>query len=439
MGIVISFNQNNIKQMKKILNLSTLTLLFFAAIFMTSCEEEPGGGTGGGTGGGGTNEENPTISISSSTDLTVAPGEIFTIDFSAAKGDEALKAITIYADGVKVSADRITVNGTPAASNAILITGDDKEGLSWSATIAAHTEASTTVQYEIEIQDDADLVTSAFVSVTTAATPPTLTGSEPFTIEGLEQGSKNGFKLSATPGDGKLISIEVLEDGVRIEDVTRIEWDGATMMSATNPFTLDTPEQDGFEDVRLFIVLPQMEGTYVYTMIITDEFGLTDEVAYTVTTAPAGTAVDVRTDVLLNQAGPSGTGGLDLDEGLSTGSGSDLAELVDNGIDTDQPDDKNWIQNISTANGATMKYVVAGAEGITENFTFADVAFKEEIADLYNNNTGGIINETNSTAIIAVGDNFVVTKDGKFWLLTVTEVGVTPDNNDDFYRFDVKF
>ena len=66
--------------MKKILNFPTLMLLFVAALFLTSCEEE----TGGGGGGGGTTLSSPTVTINSETDITVNPGEEFTVDVSAA-------------------------------------------------------------------------------------------------------------------------------------------------------------------------------------------------------------------------------------------------------------------------------------------------------------------------------------------------------------------
>lgn len=416
--------------MKRILNLPAFMLFAIAAMFLVSCEDEPGGG-------GGTDPIKPTVTLNSAGDVTLAPMEAFTIDFSASKGDVALKAVTIYEDGIKVPVSRLMVNGVAAAANPLLITGTDVDGLTWTATVIAHSTAPATVVYEVQVQDDNNLTNSVFTTVTTAATPPTLTGTEPTTIDGLEQGSKNGFKLTAMPGDGQLVSIEVRENDMLI-DPTRIEWDGATMMNAENPFFLNGPEQDGFEEIRLFITLPMSEGTFIYTIIITDEFGLTAETVYTVTTAPSGTPIDLREDEVLNRAG-SAPGGLDLDTGDNVASSSDLAEIVDNGIDTDQPVPNNWMQTISPVNGATMKYVVASANGIPEGFSFGAIETKEELSGLYTNNTGEIIDGDKSTSVVTVGDNFIVSANGNYWLLTVKEVIVTDDNNNDKYIFDVKY
>ena len=421
--------------MRKILNLSTLSLLFFAAVFMTSCEEEPGTGGGGGTGGV---NEDPTVSLISASDLTVAPNEQFTVDFSAAPfSGNSLQTIEVFEDGVSLPMSRLLFNGEAAPANPVLLTGTDVEGISWTTTITAHSSAATTVVYEIEARDTDGNGTSIFINVTTAATPPTLTGAEPTTIEGLEQGSTNAFRLSATPGDGLLVSLEVRENDQLVEP-SRIEFDGAAMMNNDNPFLLGEAEQSGFEDVRLFIVLPNMEGTFIYTIILVDEFGLSAETQYTVTTAPSGTAVDMREDVVLNQSGAA-PGGLDLDTGENVSSSSDMAEIIDNGIDTDMTPDANWIQTISPVNGTQMKYVVAGTGGIPEGFSFDGLEFKEDIEGLFTANSNQTIDETVSTSVVIPGDVFIVNNGDNYWLLRVKEVMVTPNDNNDQYVFDVKF
>jgi len=418
--------------MKRFLNLPALLLVFVGAMFMTSCEEEPGGGTGGGNSTTG----EPTLTLNSSSELTLAPTEVFSVDFEAAtKNDIALKFITVFEDGIEVPASRLTLDGTPFPANPVLLAGDLTLGGTYVVGIVAHSTAGQTVQYRVDVQAEDNATTSLFVNVTTAATPPTFEGAEPMTIEGLEQGSKNGFRLSATPGTGQLVSIEVRENDLLV-DPTRIEWDGATMMNADNPFMLGDPETSGFEDVLLFITLPMEEGTFIYTMTLTDQFSSTSVVTYTVTTAPSGTALETRNDVLLNAAGPDGTGGLDLDEGLGTNSTSTIAEIKDNGADFDQPAALNWIQSISPVNGSTMKYLAKGGVAINEGFSFDGAMFKEELASLLD---GGQDLNGDATDKVQVGDVFIVENMGKIWILNVTEVIVTADNNDDQYRFDVRF
>jgi len=434
--ILISIIQqlNTIKKMKRFLNLPALMLVFVGAMFMTSCEDESGGGTGGGNSTTG----EPTLTLNSSSELTLAPTEVFSVDFTAAtKNDIPLKAITVYEDGIKVPVSRLTLDGVAFPANPVLLTGTVTSGADFMVGIEAHSTAAQTVQYEVEVLSDDNQTTSLFVNVTTAATPPTFTGAEPMTIEGLEQGSKNGFRLSASPGTGDLVSIEVRENDLLV-DPTRIEWDGATMMNAENPFILGDPETSGFEDVLLFITLPMEEGTFVYTITLTDQFSSTSVVTYTVTTAPSGTALETRNDVLLNAAGPDGTGGLDLDEGLGTNSTSTIAEIIDNGADFNQPSELNWIQTISPVNGSTIKYLAKGGVAVSEGFSFDGTMFKEELPDLFDSGedfTNGM------SAKVQVGDVFIVENMGKYWMLNVTEIFIEGGvmENGDFYRFDVRF
>ena len=63
---------------------------------------------------------------------------------------------------------------------------------------------------------------------------------------------------------------------------------------------------------------------------------------------------------LFNQAGPSGTGGLDLDTGASLGSTNANVEVRDMGIDTALPLANNWRQKIAGVNGTEIRYVKPG-------------------------------------------------------------------------------
>jgi len=76
-----------------------------------------------------------------------------------------------------------------------------------------------------------------------------------------------------------------------------------------------------------------MDGSYVYTITVTDEFGLESNVEFTVNVV-AATPLEVLNGVLFNAGGPAGTGGLDMDNGMSTGSTDEAAEIKDQGIDS---------------------------------------------------------------------------------------------------------
>lgn len=419
--------------MKRILNFPTLMLLFVAALFMTSCEDEPGGGTGG----GGTTDTNPVLSLTSLSELTLSPTEEFTISIAADKGTNEMNAVTVYEDGVKVPTDRLKFNGTDAAANPALLFGTDRESLDWTVSVIAQATAGTSSNFEVEVADASGLTSSVTVTVTTASTPPTLVGAAPMVFE-ITEGSKNGFKLTGTKGSGLLSSIEVRQNDMPV-DAAEIEWDGASMMGMGNPFALTGTEVDGFENVSLFVTLPSEVGVYVYTFILTDEFDLKDTTSYTVTTTTSGTPIDIREDVLLNSAGPSGTGGLDLDNGMSTGSGSADAEIRDNGINGSSAA-INWIQTISPVNGSTIKYAIANA-GLPENFSFGAVETKEELSGIYDNSTSDVIGAGDSTLKAEVGDTYIVKNGDKYWLLVVKEVNIKTamGDNSDNYVFDVKY
>lgn len=416
--------------MKRIFNYTAVLLFAIGAMFLYSCEAEPGGGTGP------INVE-PVVTLTSSSDITVEPTEVFTVEFSASKGDDnALKAVTIYEDGTKVPISRLTVNGTAAAANPLLVTGTDVDGLSWTIDIVAQSSAATTVSYEIEVQDDISQTKSVFVNVTTVGTPPTVTTTSPMTVN-VDQDIKNLFRLTAAKGSGDLVSIEVREND-QLVDPSRVFWQVISMAVSDNPFALGDSERTGFEDAELYIMTPAAEGNFIYRVIITDEFGLTSELSFDVTTNPSGTAIDVRVGVLLNAAGPMGTGGLDLDNGMSTGSMDTEAEIKDNGIDSDLPAEENWYRTISpiSDNGVEMKQLIAGQGGLPEGFLFEDVAFKEDLAGFFDS---GIELTNNQSNTVFPADVFIVKKGDSYWMLDVIEVATDPSGNDDSYTFDIKY
>jgi len=419
--------------MKRILNLPALLLVAMASMFLYSCSDDPV------VGGGGTDVK-PTVTLTTSSDITVDPVEVFTIDITASKGDSPLETVTVYEDGTTVPFSRMTYDGVDASANPALLFGTEMDGLTRSIGIEAQSSAATTVAFEVEVEDVAGEKASVFVNVTTVGTPPSLTTTSPTTVT-TGQDIKNGFKLTAVKGSGDLVSIEVRENN-QFVDKSNIFWKEISMSVADNPFALAEEDQGGFDKLDLFIMTPASEGNFIYTVLITDEFGLTAQLQFDVTTLPSVTALEMREDVtldrLLNSGGGQNTGGLDLDTGMSTNSDDPDAEIKDNGLDDTLPPGDNWLRTISPIkdNDVSMKYLIASEGGLPEGFTFAGVEFKEDLPDLFNNGVELVDDVSNR---VEIEDVFIVSRDGNYWILEVIEIVDDPNNNVDSYKFDVKY
>jgi hypothetical protein len=294
-----------------------LNLFLFLAIGVltfTSCEDD---GTGTGT------ETGPSISfgIGSGEDLAINTGEIFTVRVTAEKGTNEMNSLSIFEDGALVSFDRLTINGTAAAANAILLVGADRTSLTWDIDIMAQSDESTNV-YTIEVND---------------------------------QTNTRSVSLNVTTTDPRI--------------------------------PIDTP----------------LMG------------------------------------VLMNKSGPTGTGGLDLDEGLGTGSASTLAEIRDEGNVSMTSQD--WKKQVAGVNSSEMKYIIPNQNGVPEGFTFGSVEYKDEILSLYGN--GVDFTATNSDGdlvsnVVTTGDLFIVKNADNYYLLEVAEISETGGDNADFYSINIK-
>ncbi len=225
----------------------------------------------------------PTISLISSSDITVEPEEVFTIDFSASKGsDSPLKAVTVYENDTKVPKSRLTINGAAATENPVLIADTDVDEITWTIDIVAQSSATTVVAFEVAVQDEAGEEQSIFVNVTAVGTPPDLTTTSSTIIETF-QDFKNLFEISATKGSGDLVSIEIREND-QFVDPSKIFWQTMGTAVSENPFLLEDDDKGGFDDQELFIMTPASEGNFIYKVILTDAFGLTAQLEFDVTT-----------------------------------------------------------------------------------------------------------------------------------------------------------
>jgi len=146
--------------------------------------------------------------------------------------------------------------------------------------------------------------------------------------------------------------------------------------------------------------------------------------------------------VLLNRAGPAGQGGLDLDNGESTGTVStsptaEFGEIKDEGIDISLPNDENWKSQISAMNDAEIRTLSTSVEG----YDFEAVTRIDEIVTYFDN--GDALPNTNSDGeavsnSVAIGDVFLVNRAGKVYLIEVTDVIATGSDNNDAIEFKIK-
>lgn len=260
------------------------------------------------------------------------------------------------------------------------------------------------------------------------------------TIEVADNGSTLLFVgIKGEDFTDSLKTLEVFLNDEKVEgSLASITADDGTDIGVNNPALLVSPYNSSFS---FEVKLRTMEdyGVNTFRFLLTDSGDLTDEVSIAITTVepvPVGTDLEGNLEgVLLNQAGPAGTGGLDLDTGVGTGSADVESEIRDNGIDAGPVAD-NWLRTISTINGATIRTL--NRDAMLETYDFAAVTTIEEVQeawDLGNEVVG------NSTEMLAVGDEFIVQNSdaSRRYLLQVVEVNLTADDNSDSYKFNIKY
>ncbi len=257
-------------------------------------------------------------------------------------------------------------------------------------------------------------------------------------------------KLRTTPGTNQIKSIEILEEGVKLP-TTRFTINGGAITS-NNPFLVTGTSKGGATYEIAIQASSNFQETKRYTFVITDDKNVTDEVAVDITTK--GTQlVEFTGKLLLNQDGPAGQGGLDLDTGESVGS---IASSTGNpAIDTSykraeindegnvSPTNNTWRQVISPTNGAAVRYVDKGK--LPETFSYDNVKTQEEIVNAFDTGikfkevvVNGMVVDFESNKL-AEGDVFTVkTADNRYFIIKVTKITVTPNDNNDFYTFSIK-
>ena len=279
------------------------------------------------------------------------------------------------------------------------------------------------------------------------STDATLAPGETFTVS-----------VEILTGDNPIESFTFLVDGIAVSNTDignyyangEFEIDGS-VETANNPVILFGDAKQGASIVIEVVPFGQMDGEVrTYTFEATDEAGNIGTVSLDITVVDPTTPIDATlTGVLFNQAGPTGTGGLDLDNGEGTGSADAEAEIRDLGLDCTIPaPGLNWRRQIGTVNGADMVKV---DETQVENFTFDNVSVKEEIEAAYATgtalsdgasvscSTGNETPVTDVTEELVVGDMFVVLANDTHYLIRIDAINETDDSNADNYELSIKY
>lgn len=269
----------------------------------------------------------------------------------------------------------------------------------------------------------------------------------------LEVGSSFTVRVSLTTGDAKLNTLEITESvsgstAAKLE-TSRFSVNGGAVTS-NNPLLIVGTDKDGVTyDITITPSATEADGDVtLYSFNVADESSETDFVDIQITSEVSTTPIDNSlSGVLLNQAGPAGTGGLDLDDGAGTGSTTMGSELRDMGIDCTETGE-NWRAEFGTINGADMRAV--NLNNLSETFSFDNVSTKDEIIDAYNKGTAltdGVSTAPNcdETAVtdvsgtVAVGDMFTVFANDTYYLVMVEEINFVDSSNGDNFKFAIKY
>ena len=431
--------------LKFLFRISFVSILFFG--LTTACTEDSpiGGGTTRPI-----EEEpiGPSVGLVADVDVlsdatTIPVGSSFTVRLSAQAGEAALRTVTILENGSVLDFSRIQYSDASVGANPTLILDAGLQtGFTWDITIMAP-ESAENIAYSFEVEDENDKVDVVFLSITTQDAPavaPTSSVVEepPFFWGSKTCGPNERFEMRilAEGGSSLIQSVTVLEDGLPIQDLSRLQANSTEFPANPWAFSEGQTSLDWVVGIRT----SDDGNDHVYTIVTTDENGLESTVSIDVFAAPTGTSISNSLEgrLLLNQAGPAGTGGINLFTGESVGSSAAEAHIRDEGIDIEKTNDVNWNQQISGVNGSIIRTL--GNQ--PETFNFDNIQFTEEIVSLFETGDDLIVQNGAGrflTPFVLVGDVFVVQNGGNYFLLEVTNVNVTANDNNDFYEFSIKY
>jgi len=329
--------------------------------------------------------------------------------------------LIITEDGVNIDPSRIM--STDIGSNPALLLGDNAVSFSFIVEVAGP-PVSGLYSYAANISDTNNNSDGASVNVTVleeVATPPSIVymGPDPLQV-GL---GLNVFNISATLGSSDLSTIAVFADGELINPA-ELSFNGVDF--DVNPYSLVGDDVSGFDMAD--VVVDFMEaGASNLTFEVIDINGESASVEVSVVAVTPITNT-FTASLLSNADGPTMTlGGLDLDNGENVSVNSTDADVIDLGLDLTTGE---WRQQIEGANGTTLR---AADPGNPELFNFDNINSREAIIAAFDS---GISAEPSN--MLVVEDVFIANRGGDFFIMTVTSITVTPNNNEDFYLFNIK-
>ncbi|MCG8326229.1 MAG: hypothetical protein MI974_01030 [Chitinophagales bacterium] len=264
-------------------------------------------------------------------------------------------------------------------------------------------------------------------------------------------------RVTADVGDNPLNTLTFLVEGVEVSganigDYIKSVTSNGSAITPNNPMLItDANKNGGTWDIEIALFGQVEDQTVNYGFEVADEVGERALVDLDVTLFDPGTPLNNElSGVLLNQAGPAGTGGLDLDTGDGTGSSDAASEIRDLGIDCtiDPANAENWRAQIGTINGANMVKVDPSTLG--EGFSFSEVKTTEAIVEAYDAGAAladGVSQnaQCDETAVTdvsdpaVVGDIFSVLSGGKYYLIQIDEVNAISGSNGDNYVISIKY
>ena len=266
-----------------------------------------------------------------------------------------------------------------------------------------------------------------------------------FFTEQDQIGSSIGITLTYDDPDGNLSFLTFDRDGVELgAGSTFVREGSATGSLSSNRVLVDAT--GGTREVFL-VASTDFDTSVTFTISAFDDEGLSASTDVTLVTPVQSTPIERTLEgILLNAAGPQGTGGLNLNDGSSTGSADSLADIRDLGIDDAiAVGTENWRRQIAPVNGTVLRRIAA--DYVTEN-PFADVEFRQDIIDAFESTSVDIGDASSEVAVDDVFAALAQDEDGndRYYLLLVRnviteteEAGSQTRDNGDRYVFDIKY
>jgi len=254
--------------------------------------------------------------------------------------------------------------------------------------------------------------------------------------------SKFELTVNAADADENLQVIRFQRNDVDIPGTSGfvqydVDGDGILENIASGNLLITTGGQ--YSENFFFLASQDFDDEVTYTVTVADEEMEEASIDFTLTTeaepAPMTPVLDTS-GVFFNRDG-SMAGAFDLDSARAVSSSSMDSELQDAGINTDLPADENWRKVIIAENGATI-YSLSEAD-MTE-FSYDAIGFVEDIRDI---RTRAVESNPNAgetrTGSLSEGDVFLVETEDDIYLVEVTTITDTADDNNDGYTISYKF